>query len=166
MVAPLYSYFCCFCLDIVPVPLLKHSLAQCQTLSKYPQMAPGRVQYWLVRELQVFPLVVTMSSPPSAPKWALARGFTHPGGLHPNGCTRARNWTLGGGVLYVEAKGISLQHCGHHLITMTQQNQSTSVGTWTQLQLQAHNDTAWHSLWDMMLLAQRVFLNNMDIHCK
>ncbi|CAB1425980.1 unnamed protein product [Pleuronectes platessa] len=68
-------------------------------------MAPGRVQGRLIPELQVLLLVVALSSPPSAPKWALARGFTHPGGLHRNGCTWTRNWTLWGGALYFEAKG-------------------------------------------------------------
>lgn len=75
--------------------------------SKCPQMAPGSVQYWLIREPQVFPLVTAMTSPPSAPKWALASGFTHPGGLHLNGCAWTRNWTLGEG-LYFEAKGTAL----------------------------------------------------------
>lgn len=60
-----------------------------------PQMTPGRVQRWLIPGLQVFLLVVAMSSPPSARKWAIARWFTRPGGLHQNGYTRARNWTRG-----------------------------------------------------------------------
>lgn len=45
MVAPLHSYFCCSRFNIVPVPLIKLSLALRQSLSKCPHMAPGRVQY-------------------------------------------------------------------------------------------------------------------------
>lgn len=91
-------------------------------------MAPGTVQHQLSREMQLFPLVTAMTSPPSAPHWALASRFTYPGGLNQNDCR-------GRGKLYFEAKGAALLHWGHHLVTMTQQNQSTLVGNWAQLRV-------------------------------
>lgn len=86
MVASLYSYFCCHRLDTVPAPLIKLPLF----FSSFP---PQSALKWPLAERNT-------GSSQNCRFWALARGFTHTGGLHQNGCTWARNWTLGGGALF------------------------------------------------------------------
>lgn len=89
-------------------PFYKTSSGAVPNSPKVTSNGPWQSSSGSSEELQVFPLVAAMTSPPSAPEWALASGFTHPGGLHQNDCTWARNWTPGGGCFILWPKA---QHC-------------------------------------------------------